>query len=58
MLTVNDSEPGSVVESATGPILNEPVLLLTVNDPLVELKSAFAVDVLLIFQYSVVPGAT
>jgi hypothetical protein len=57
MLTVNVSDP-SVVKSATGPILNEPVALLTVNDPLAELKSAFAVDELLIVQYSVVPLAT
>jgi hypothetical protein len=58
MLTVNVSAATSVVKSATGPILNDPVALLIVNDPLAWLKSAFAVDELLIVQYSVVPAAT
>jgi hypothetical protein len=54
ILTVNVCEP-SVVVSATGLTVNEPVFELIVNDPLTALKSASTVVVLLIVQYNVVP---
>jgi hypothetical protein len=56
-LTVNVSLP-SVVTSANGVTTNDEVLLVIVNNPKYELKSALLVETLLAVQYKVVPLST
>jgi hypothetical protein len=55
--TVNVSLP-SVVTSANGVTTNDEVLLVIVNKPKCELKSALLVETLLAVQYKVIPFPT
>ena len=56
-VTVKVSDP-SVNKSAVGVMVNAPTLLLTLKLPLIALKSAFAVLLLTMDQYRVVPLGT